>query len=214
MWRHTVRHGRGSDVKGKLANAVGNQHPFTLPRNMVYPALLPLMPHTSAASSRLNWRPPADLNGLVRFAEIRNLVSARVPSHFNWPLATKHQTCNQPPEIISGIRWRNTWITGAHASLQRVKWPRLLNAEFTPFGTRIHKLHDPSWTNAIENYGILREVYTKRADWVTGVKCHYLKFTFTNKATSKMSFFFTFVPYFLILSKFYLFTNWCTSELS
>ena len=28
----------------------------------------------------------ADLNGLVRFAEIRNLVSARVPSHFNWPL--------------------------------------------------------------------------------------------------------------------------------
>jgi len=30
----------------------------------------------------------ADLNGLVRFAERRNLVSARVPSHFNWPLPT------------------------------------------------------------------------------------------------------------------------------
>jgi len=29
---------------------------------------------------------PADLNWLVRFAERRNLVSARVPSHFNWPL--------------------------------------------------------------------------------------------------------------------------------
>ena len=28
----------------------------------------------------------ADLNGLVRFAERRNLVSARVPSHFKWPL--------------------------------------------------------------------------------------------------------------------------------
>ena len=42
--------------------------------------------HTWAASSRLNWRPPADLNGLVRFAERRNLVSARVSSHFNWPL--------------------------------------------------------------------------------------------------------------------------------
>ena len=37
--------------------------------------------HSSAASSRLNWR-PADLNGLVRFAERRNLVSARVPPHF------------------------------------------------------------------------------------------------------------------------------------
>ena len=28
----------------------------------------------------------ADLNGLVRFAERRNLVSVRVPSHFKWPL--------------------------------------------------------------------------------------------------------------------------------
>jgi len=26
------------------------------------------------------------LNGLVHFAERRNLVSSRVPSHFNWPL--------------------------------------------------------------------------------------------------------------------------------
>ena len=42
--------------------------------------------HNSAGSSRPNWRPPVDLNGLVRFAERRNLVSARVPSHFNWPL--------------------------------------------------------------------------------------------------------------------------------
>ena len=44
--------------------------------------------HTSATSSRLNWRSPADLNGLVRFAERRNLVSVRVPSHFNWPLTS------------------------------------------------------------------------------------------------------------------------------
>jgi len=29
---------------------------------------------------------PADLNELVRSAERRNLVSTRVPSHFNWPL--------------------------------------------------------------------------------------------------------------------------------
>jgi len=39
--------------------------------------------HASAASSRLNWHPrPADLNGLVRCAERRNVVSACVPSHF------------------------------------------------------------------------------------------------------------------------------------
>ena len=45
--------------------------------------------HTSVASSRLNWRPPADFNGLVRFAERRNLVSARVPSHFKRSLKHK-----------------------------------------------------------------------------------------------------------------------------
>jgi hypothetical protein len=32
--------------------------------------------------------PPADLNGLVRFAERRNMVSARVPSHFKRSLPT------------------------------------------------------------------------------------------------------------------------------
>jgi len=47
--------------------------------------------HTSAASSRLNWRRPTDLNGLLRFAERRNLVSARVPSHFDWPLTLLYQ---------------------------------------------------------------------------------------------------------------------------
>ena len=40
---------------------------------------------TSAARSRLNWR-PADLNALVRFNKRRNLVSAHVTSHFNLPL--------------------------------------------------------------------------------------------------------------------------------
>jgi len=42
--------------------------------------------HTSAASSQLNWRLLADLNGLVHFAERRNLVSALVPSHFKLSL--------------------------------------------------------------------------------------------------------------------------------
>jgi len=52
---------------------------------MVYSALLPLM--------RTPWLPVvewtdalANLNGLVRFAERRNLVSARVPSHFQHTL--------------------------------------------------------------------------------------------------------------------------------
>jgi len=39
--------------------------------------------HTSAASTVVDWtNAPADLNGLVRFAERQNVVSACVPSHF------------------------------------------------------------------------------------------------------------------------------------
>ena len=47
---------------------------------MVYPALLPLM--RTPRLSVVDWTDaPADLNGLVRLAERRNLVSARVSSH-------------------------------------------------------------------------------------------------------------------------------------
>ena len=72
------------EVKGKLANGVGSQSPshrFTLPRNLVYPALLPLM--RTPRLPVVDWTDaPADLNGLVLFVERRNLLSARVPSHF------------------------------------------------------------------------------------------------------------------------------------
>ena len=47
----------------------------------MYPALLPLM--RTPRQPVVDWiDAPADLNGLVRFAERLNLVSARVPSHF------------------------------------------------------------------------------------------------------------------------------------
>ena len=52
---------------------------------MVYPALLLLM-RTPRLPVIDRTDAPADLNGLVRFAEERILVSARVPSHFHWPL--------------------------------------------------------------------------------------------------------------------------------
>jgi len=55
---------------------------FTLPRKMVYTSLLPLM--RTPRLPVVDWTDaPADLNGLARCAERRNLVSARVPSHFN-----------------------------------------------------------------------------------------------------------------------------------
>jgi len=51
----------------------------------LYPALLPLM--RTPLLPVVDWNDaPADLNGLVRFAERRTLVSARVPSHFKQSL--------------------------------------------------------------------------------------------------------------------------------
>jgi hypothetical protein len=68
------------EVKGKLANGVVAST-LTLPRNMAYPALLPLM-RTPRLPAVDRTDAPADLNGLVIFAERRNVVSACVPSHF------------------------------------------------------------------------------------------------------------------------------------
>jgi len=83
MWWHAVTHGRGSE--GETGECSGQPVPFTLTQNMVYPALLPLM--RTPRLPVVDWTDaPADLNRLVRLAERRNLVSARVPSHFNWPL--------------------------------------------------------------------------------------------------------------------------------
>ena len=58
---------------------------LTLPRNVVYAALLPLMctPRLPVVDKT---DAPADLNGLIRFNERLNLVSARVPSHFKHSL--------------------------------------------------------------------------------------------------------------------------------
>jgi len=82
----------GSEVE--TGECSGLPVPFTLPRNMVYPALLPLM--------LTPWLPavdrtdaPADLNGLVLFAERRNLVSVRVSSHFKRSLPTDLSVVNK-----------------------------------------------------------------------------------------------------------------------
>ena len=66
-------------MNGKLANGVGSQYSHTTSERSVY-RITNADAHTSAASSRLNSLPRADLNGLVRLGERRNVVSARVPS--------------------------------------------------------------------------------------------------------------------------------------
>jgi len=76
----------GGEVKGKLANGVGSQYSShylgTWCIQHYYRWLrTPRLPVADWTDD------PADLNGLVRFAERRNLVSARVSLQFNWPLA-------------------------------------------------------------------------------------------------------------------------------
>jgi len=64
MWWHTVTSGRGSE--GETGEWSGQPVPFTLPRNMVYPALLPLMrtprlpvvDWTDAPPGRFKWTCP------------------------------------------------------------------------------------------------------------------------------------------------------------
>ena len=63
---------------------------------MVYPALLPLL--RTPRLPVVDWTDaPADLNALVRFGERRNLVSARVPSHFKRSLPYVPKEVFAPP---------------------------------------------------------------------------------------------------------------------
>ena len=95
---------------------------LTLPRNMVYSALLTLM-----CTPRLpvvdRTDVPADLNGLVRFVERRNLVSVRVPSHFKRSLTSSYQ--------IGGCNIKTLWScihqtpdTNSSAILNEVTLPK------------------------------------------------------------------------------------------
>jgi hypothetical protein len=91
---------RGGKVKGKLGEWRGYPVLFTLPQNMVYPALLPLM-HTPWLPV-VDWTDaPANLNGLIHFAERRTLVSVCVPSHFKrslptWQVPTQYELYEWP----------------------------------------------------------------------------------------------------------------------
>jgi hypothetical protein len=70
---------------------------------MVYSALLPLMRKPRLPVVDWTDAPPPYLNRLVRFAERRNLVSACVPSHFNWPLPIS-------PSKLIARNWQNANI--------------------------------------------------------------------------------------------------------
>jgi hypothetical protein len=69
------------EVKGKLTNGVGSQHSSHYLGTWTIQHYYRWCAHLGCQQS-IELTPPADLNGLVRFAERRNLVSARVPLCF------------------------------------------------------------------------------------------------------------------------------------
>jgi len=85
---------------------------FTPPRNVVYPALLP--PMRASRLPAVDWTDvPADLNGLVRFGERRNLVSAHVPSRFTRAL---------PPLVYdTDINITLTLLTATFQEIEQIK---------------------------------------------------------------------------------------------
>ena len=102
--------------------------------------------HISAPSSRLNWRPPADLNGLA------NAVDTQYPSHYpgTWCIQHYYRWCAPAPS--SRLNWRPS----------RFKWTR-------PFRTKdeiwfLHVCHHISTGLYIIHLRSAPEWRTARAD--------------------------------------------------
>jgi hypothetical protein len=128
---------------------------------MVYTALLPLM-HTPRLPA-VDWTDaPADLNGLVRFGERRNLVSARVPSHFkrSLPLANFHNNCSFTCVVI----FRNDWCLSVHRS-PNIRLPHSVRV-LVPFRVPDFDLWSRTLATSLQEYFQLYTVYT--ACWVPG----------------------------------------------
>jgi hypothetical protein len=99
---------------------------------MVYLAFLPLLPlmHTPWLPV-VDWtEAPANLNGLIHFAERQNPVSVHVPSHFNWPLPPYGSLSNLQMHLQIYFYKLNTNDSQiCSTSLQLCSYARVLPAE-------------------------------------------------------------------------------------
>ena len=85
---NVMAHGDAREGKwtGKLAIGVGSQYSSHYLGTWCMQYYYRWCAHLGCQQSTELTPPPADLNGLVRFAEWRNLVSEHAPSHFDWPV--------------------------------------------------------------------------------------------------------------------------------
>jgi hypothetical protein len=106
----------GGEVKGKLANGVGSQYHFTLPRNVVYPALLPLM--------RTPWLP------VVEWTD--------APRLFKWTRPFRRRTKSGFCACATTFQTQSTTMIFNQSSIDRIK-KRLLAANVTEWqGQKLH----------------------------------------------------------------------------
>ena len=105
---------------------------------MVYLALLPLM--RTPRLPVVDWTDaPADLKVLIHFAERRNLVSSRVPSHFKRSLPTpmmeaRGSSVTSPNYSFMLFKWtdenESRSITLLSIYGRGFAWPSLVNAQY------------------------------------------------------------------------------------
>ena len=98
----------GREVKGKLANGVGSQYSSHYLGTWCIQHYYRWCAHLGCQQST-ELTPPADLNGLVRFGERRNLVSARVPSRCKRTVPLYAPFAPQAPIISLFFVWRPGW---------------------------------------------------------------------------------------------------------
>jgi len=124
---------RGSE--GETGEWSGYPVLFTLPRNMVYPALLPLM--RTLRLPVVDWTDvPAYWNGLVCFAERRTLVSARALSHFKRSLLPCLRV-SRPKHQLQAVLYSGTYLTDSFSKvLEKLIVLQIVTKLPTPYGTR------------------------------------------------------------------------------
>ena len=89
----------GGEVKGKLMNGVGSQYSHATFRTWFIQHYSSWCAHLGCQQST-ELTSPTDLNGLARFRERRNLVSARVPSRSARAITTYFHLVND-----TGLVW-------------------------------------------------------------------------------------------------------------
>ena len=108
----------GGEVKGKLANSVGSQYPSHYLGTWCIQHYYRWCAHLGCQQST-ELTPLADLNGLVRFAERRNLVYVRVPLHFKRSLS---YTWLVTSCYISDSSWVAIYINVCTANYRSKTW--------------------------------------------------------------------------------------------